>query len=465
VRYSAYARYKPSGVEWLGRIPEHWQATRLKYVASLNDEVLPESTPPDFELSYVDISSVDASAGIITAEEMAFETAPSRARRLVRDGDTIISTVRTYLRAIAPIRAPKGNLVVSTGFAVVRPRNADPGFMAYALRESRFIESVVARSVGVTYPATNASDVGGISVPAPPLPEQRAIAAFLDREVTKLDALVAKRRALVERLKEKRGALISRTVTRGLPPAAARAAGLDPCPRFKPSGIEWVGEVPEHWDLMRFKRLCTRVDVGIAEAATHAYCDDGVPIIRSTNVRANALDTEEILSIEPWFAERNRSKTLHAGDLVTVRTGSPGTTAVIPEEYEGSQCFTLVMSTLKPTECPFFFSYFMNADAGVNHFRAQGWGAAQTNISVPIVQQMPVLRPPLCEQRAIVDFLSRETAVLDRTVAKVEDAVARLQEYRIALVAAVVTGKVDVRGCSAVVAAGASTEPGPGAST
>jgi type I restriction enzyme S subunit len=446
VRLPAYQRYKPSGVEWLGEVPEHWNTKRLGYVASINDEALPETTDPDFEMSYVDIGGVDPVRGITAVETLVFENAPSRARRIVRHGDTIVSTVRTYLRAIAPITSPKPNTIVSTGFAVVRPRGTTPQFTSYALRESGFVDAIVARSVGVSYPAINASDIGMLPIPLPSKEEQTGIADFLDRETGKIDTLVAKKRTVVERLKEKRTALISRTVTLGLPPDAARAAGLDPHPKLKPSGIDWLGDVPAHWGVIAFKRLCSRVDVGIAEAATHAYADDGVPIIRSKNVRPNRLDTEDVLRIEQWFAEKNRSKTLHAGDLVTVRTGYPGTTAAIPAEFEGSQCFTLVMSTLKPSENPRYFSYFFNADPGTTHFQMEGWGTAQTNISVPIVQNMPVLRPPKAEQVAIVSYLDAETARLDALIFKVESVVCRLQEYRTALLTAAVTGKIDVRG-------------------
>ena len=109
-----YPKYKPSGIEWLGEIPEHWEGHRLKYVSSINDEALSETTDPDQELLYVDIGSVDASAGIIKKEMSKFENAPSRAGRKVQHGDVIVSTVRTYLRAIAPIIEPENNLIVST---------------------------------------------------------------------------------------------------------------------------------------------------------------------------------------------------------------------------------------------------------------------------------------------------------------------------------------------------------------
>jgi restriction endonuclease S subunit len=204
---------KPSGLPWLGDIPKHWEVKRLKYSASLNDEVLPETTTPDYEFEYVDIGGVSAVGGITATEQVVFERAPSRARRKVRHGDTIVSTVRTYLRAIAPIKNPPENLIVSTGFAVVRPRTVEAEFLAYALRESSFVESVVARSVGVSYPACNASEIGEIPIPLPPPAEQQAIAAYLDRETAKLDALVAKVEAAIERLQEYRTALITAAVT------------------------------------------------------------------------------------------------------------------------------------------------------------------------------------------------------------------------------------------------------------
>lgn len=208
-----YPSYKPSGVECLGAVPEHWGLRRLKYQVTINDETLPETTDPEYELLYVDISSVDKTQGIIQKEQMLFENAPSRARRVVNDGDTIVSTVRAYLRAISPIIEPETNLVVSTGFAVIRPRNIDKYFLSAVIRAPYFIEEVVSRSVGVSYPAINASEIGLISIPLPPLPEQQAIAAFLDRETAKLDTLSAKITTVIERLKEYRTALISSAVT------------------------------------------------------------------------------------------------------------------------------------------------------------------------------------------------------------------------------------------------------------
>ena len=192
-KYKAYPEYKDSGVEWLGGVPKHWSAKSLKFLCTFNDQVISESAGHDYEIEYVDIGSVNSSQGITKTETMLLSKAPSRARRLVKDGDVIISTVRTYLEAISPIINPPENMVVSTGFAVIRPSiGLNHAFAAYCLRASGFIKEVVARSVGVSYPAINASDLVNIPVPNMPLTEQLRIANFLDHETAKIDNLIEK---------------------------------------------------------------------------------------------------------------------------------------------------------------------------------------------------------------------------------------------------------------------------------
>lgn len=225
--YPAYKKYKQTRCDWLKEIPEHWEFKRIKNVASHNDEALDERTDPDLEIAYVDISSVSLINGIEKTESIFFDKAPSRARRKVKDGDIIVSTVRTYLKAIAPICDPPENMVVSTGFAVVRPKeNLFSGFASYLLQSNGFVGDVVANSVGVSYPAINASDLVRISAVEPPLEEQHAIARFLDFKTAQIDALIAtmgggvssgatneKKKSMVALLHEYRSALITTAVT------------------------------------------------------------------------------------------------------------------------------------------------------------------------------------------------------------------------------------------------------------
>ena len=193
-----YPSYKDSGVEWLGEVPGHWEVCALKSVATHKDDALDEATAPDSEIAYVDISNADPIEGITAEETILFSVPPSRARRRVKHGDVIVSTVRTYLRSIAKVRTPEKNLVVSTGFAVIRPGiKLAPEFLRYIVLASYFVDEVIARSTGVSYPAINASELVRIPVAVPPVSEQTQIATFPDRETAKIDALVAEQQRLM----------------------------------------------------------------------------------------------------------------------------------------------------------------------------------------------------------------------------------------------------------------------------
>lgn len=448
MKLPAYPKYKASGVEWLGEVPEHWEIKRLKYSSSINDETLPETTLSDYELNYVDIGSVDMVSGIKSTETMYFENAPSRARRIVRDGDTIISTVRTYLRAIAPIKEPPENFIVSTGFAVVRPQKINPAFLAYALREDSFVESIVARSTGVSYPAINSSEVGNIPVPLPNYEEQKSIAAFLDRETGRIDRLVAKKRELIERLKEKRTALISRTVTRGLPPAAARAAGLPENPTLKPSGIDWIGDIPKHWEVTKMRRACASIRDGTHNPPDRADGVHRLLSVRNVQERKFSLLDDDRTMTEEDFAELQRSYTVEEGDIVLAIVGATTGKSAIVGKLE-NVTVQRSLAILRPDKQMFFGSYLhyviqshvVQIEIKLTVFKY----SAQPGIYLEDVSQLPIAHPPLHEQIAIAEYLDTETTKLDSLVAKVEQAIERLQEYRTALITAAVTGKIDVR--------------------
>jgi len=399
-------------------------------MASINDDALDEDTSPDFEMEYVDISSVTPGSKRLAAESMKYGGAPSRARRIVKDGDILVSTVRTYLRAIAPVIDPPANLIASTGFAVIRPReHCSHVFLNYSLQAASFIEEVIARSTGVSYPAINAHELAFIKLPLPPLKqEQECIGLFLDTETSKIDALIEEQRRLIELLKEKRQAAISHAVTKG----------LNPDTPTKDSGSDWLGFIPNHWNSGVLVRCASRIVVGIAEAATHAYADEGVPILRSTNIRAGRI-IGDILRILPEFAADRGSKLINSNDLITVRTGNAGVTAVVPAELDGCQCFTMLITSLVDEAVPGFYCYYINSDIAIAYFGVEGWGTAQVNISVPI----PI--PSKGEQEAIVRYLDIEVGRIDELTQEAEKVVSLLLERRSALISAAVTGKIDVR--------------------
>ena len=246
---------------------------------------------------------------------------------------------------------------------------------------------------------------------------------------------MAEQLRLIDLLKEKRHAVISHTVSRGLNPDVP----------MKPSGVEWLGEVPAHWAYASLNRIAKRIVVGIAEAATHAYADVGIPILRSTNIRPGRI-VGDILYVDSAFAGDRGSKRMSAGDLITVRTGAAGVTAVIPPELDGCQCFTMLITTLDEGQLADYYCFWMNSVSAQCYFSLEGWGTAQVNISVPILKALPVPVPPTSEQRMIIAFLNRETAKLDALTAEAQRVVDLLQERRSALISAAVTGRIDVRG-------------------
>jgi type I restriction enzyme S subunit len=448
VKLPAYPRTKPSGVEWLGDVPGHWAVKRLKYSASINDEALPETTSPDFEFEYVDIGGVSAVDGITATEQVVFENAPSRARRKVRHGDTIVSTVRTYLRAIAPIKNPPENLIVSTGFAVVRPRKVESSFLAYALRESSFVESVVARSVGVSYPAVNASEVGGIAIPLPDHAEQQAIAAFLDRETGRVDRLVAKKRELIERLKEKRTALISRTVTRGLPPAAARATGLPANPPLKPSGLDWLRDIPKHWDVKKLSWLFRYAKGPSAAMLTKEYVADNVG---DYPVFSGQTENEGLMGMIDWHEFNFATPVI----FVTTVGARAMSTRIVSGKFSLSQNCALIIPR-RETFDPRYYEAVLRCL--FDYERRSISLIMQPSLRFDDLDRFRVPLPPPQEQSAIAAYLDTETAKLDALAAKVQTAVERLQEYRTALITAAVTGKIDVRNTVRTGMKGASDE-------
>ena len=159
--YKPYPAYRDSGVEWIGQVPSKWEVKPIKIVATFNDDVLPDSTAADTPISYVDISSVSYAAGIGSTEEMLFGNAPSRARRKAKVGDVVISTVRTYLKAVAAVDAAHADCVYSTGFAVLRSRTGhiEPNFLKWLALNELFIQSVESHSEGLSYPAINAPEL------------------------------------------------------------------------------------------------------------------------------------------------------------------------------------------------------------------------------------------------------------------------------------------------------------------
>ena len=454
MRARPYPRTKPSGVEWLGDVPEHWDVMRAatlgRFSSSGIDKKWVDGETPVQMFNYLDVYRSETKA-LRYSEELMWTTAePEKIREhAVRTGDILItpsSETEDDIGHAAHVVDPPANIVYS--YHLVRFRisaKCDARFLAYSINAPSirsYFESVCS---GTTRMVLVRDDMRNARFALPPPAEQRSIAAFLDRETGRVDRLVAKKRELIERLKEKRTALISRTVTRGLPPAAARAAGLPANPPLKPSGIEWLGDIPKHWEARRLKDVGTLKGGAGFPHEEQGLEDEELPFYKVGDLKAS-LDgrvmTKPEHTISKETARKLRAAIIPPESIVYAKIGA----ALLLNRRRvtfADCCIDNNMTAYLPdkrrirSEWAFYwlsildFGEFMNPGA-VPSF-SEGYQAI-----------LPVLLPPLPEQAAIAAYLDEETAKLDALVTQVEEAVERLQEYRVALITAAVTGKIQV---------------------
>jgi len=434
-----YSEYKASGVEWLGEVPGHWEAAPLKRSFKIVGGSTPKSdqaaywdgeftwvTPSD--LSKLSSMNINDSQRKITSEGLA-----SCGTSLVPSGSIVLST-----------RAPIGSLAIAQTElctnqgckSLVPLADTQPQFYGYLLSISTGELNI--RGKGTTFLELSGDELGAFKVGVPPSSEQQAIAAFLDRETGKIDALIAEQRRLVELLAEKRQAVISHAVTKGLNPNAP----------MKDSGIVWLGDVPKHWDVMSLKRDLAFLTSGSRGWADH-YADEGALFIRIGNLPREGiqLDLSDIQRVNvPDGSEGERTK-VKSGDVLFSITAYLGSVAVVPEDIEIAYVSQHVALARLSAQLllPRWVAYLTLSLVGKTYLETQGYGGTKIQLSLDDIKNIPTLAPPLEEQRAIVSFLETETAKFDTLTAEANCAIELLQERRSALISAAVTGKIDVR--------------------
>lgn len=283
-----------------------WPLTPLKRVVALNPETLTDSTGDEFEFDYIDIGTI-ADGRIGNTERHNFGDAPSRARRVVRDGDVLVSTVRTYLRAIASVSTEHDGDIASTGFAVLRPDKShlEPRYVRYWCLGEPFVSELVGRSVGVSYPAVNAREVVTLPIATPPLSTQRRIADHLDRETQRIDLLIRQNRAILDLLNERESSVIGSALGSS---ALCRSDGVP------------IGLADEQ---MIALRRAAKVQSGLALNSQDVPSDPvEVPYLRVANVQDGTVDLTELKTVS---VERERLSRwlLRAGDVLMTEGGDP----------------------------------------------------------------------------------------------------------------------------------------------
>ncbi|WP_425290855.1 restriction endonuclease subunit S [Spirosoma linguale] len=433
IQTNRYPQYKDSGLEWIGEIPAHWEVGRIKYVCKINQRSLPESTAKSFPIHYVDIGSVTLEEGIVQTEEFEFKNAPSRARRIANAGDTIISTVRTYLKAIAFVDEQQSQFIYSTGFAVLNPLPLImPKFLAMAVKSDSFTEQVSANSKGMSYPAINSTELGCLAICFPPLSEQTRIAEFLDRKTAQIDQAIAQKEQLIELLNERRQVMIHRAVTRGLNPNAP----------MKDSGIDrgdarWIGEIPAHWEVSRINWLFTEKD------------ETGYPdlplLIVSINSGVTVRDMDDTEIRKQVAEDFNVYKRALAGDIAFNKMRMwQGAVGVVPQDGLVSPDYVVARPNnfVNSAYYGFLFKTREYLAEFVKHSHGIAWD--RNRLYWEDFKSIFAMVPPLEEQNQIVDFLNAQNEEMSFASTKIQKQIQKLQELKSTLINSAVTGKIKV---------------------
>ena len=441
-----YPAMKDSGVPWLGEVPTYWEVRRLKSWLDVNEFVLSEDTDPEYTFEYLDIGSV--ATGRLTAkpERIRFGNSPSRARRVVRPGDTIVSTVRTYLKAVWHAEHPGDDLVASTGFAVLTPRRgAFPRFVSYFCQSDPFTNRVTAEAVGIAYPAIAETRLGTFEVCIPPYHEQAAIVRFLDHADRRIRRYIRAKQKLIALLEEQKQAIIHQAVTGQLDVRTGK-----PYQAYKSSGVEWFPEVPDHWNVLPMRRVIYSAVDGPHFSPT--YLDTGIPFLSARNVKSDAWSLEDAKYIsEEDYDEFNRRVKPVRGDVLYTKGGTTGVARVVDLTFPFQVWVHIaVLKVNKNAIDPGFLAAALNSTRCYEQSQLFTRGATNQDLGLGRMKGIELPVPPaLAEQQTIVGYLQTGLGQVLEAISATHREIGLFREYRTRLIADVVTGKLDVRAAAA----------------
>lgn len=429
-KYQQYPEYKDSDTQWIGNVPLTWQVKRLgQFLFERREKV----SDKDFEPLSV------TKHGIVPQLDTAAKTDAGDNRKLVRSGDFVINS-RSDRKGSSGLSERDGS--VSLISIVMKPKDIHPQFVHHLLRSYPFQEEFYRWGKGIVADlwSTNYGEMKNILLPIPSQNEQRTIAVFLDYETTRIDKLIAKQQRLIELLKEKRQAVISHAVTKGLNPDAV----------MKDSGVEWLGEVPEHWAFVKLKWIATTTSGSTPNTGEQEkYYADGVyPWVRTTDLNNDILSDIPVKITEQALADTACSL-LPPGTVLIAMYGGAGSIGKhallsVPSTTNQAVCAILPTDSVIPE--------FLNLFAG---FYRPYWmvGAEGTrkdpNIGQDHIKELKLPIPPLLEQKLICAQINQKLSQYSVAEDKAFKFTWLLQERRTALISAAVTGKIDLRGWTA----------------
>ncbi|MGB3296215.1 MAG: restriction endonuclease subunit S [Phormidesmis sp.] len=451
--FPRYEKYKDSGVEWLGEVPKGWGVMPLKHLVSTPVTDGPHETPNFIDDGVLFISAEAVSSGKIdfTKAKYVSRKEHNRFSKKYRPQKYDIYMVKSgATTGVTAILETDDEFNIWSPLAVIRcGKNHHPYFVLFSMRSRSFQESVVLHWSFGTQQNIGMSVIENLPIANPPIEEQTQIARFLDYETARIDALIGEQQRLIDLLKEKQQAVISHAVTKG----------LDPTVPMKDSGVEWLGEVPEHWPIHLLKRAFKSVDYGISNSLDS---EGNIAILRMGNIGNGKVIKDDLKythSVEPELF-------LVSGDLLYNRTNSLDQIGKVGIFYDDGLIYSfasyLVRLRVKNGSTSEYFAYLLNTDFILSIARSSAFVAiGQCNLNPSRYGYIKVAVPPRNEQVRIVKHLDKHTAVINELMDQANEGIYFLQERRSALISAAVTGKIDVRGWQPPACSSSNAQPGP----
>ena len=444
--FPRYGKYKESGVEWLGHIPSHWAAKRLRFVAEINPSKSEVShLPADTEVSFLPMEAIGED-GRLELDRVRPLAEVQTGYTFFRDGDVAIAKITPCFengKGAAMRNLHNGIGFGTTELIVTRPKatQTTSTYLHWLFTSRPFRKAGESFMYGAGGQKRVPDDfVRDFAIGFPPLPEQRHIATFLDQETAKIDALVEEQKRLIELLKEKRQAVISHAVTKGLNPNAP----------MKDSGVEWLGEVPAHWEVRSLRTLASIVRGASPRPAGDPAFFDGDFIPWVTVAEITKDDLVALTGTDSYLTEDGaaRSRIFRNGTVVYSNSGA---TLGVPKILRVDACandgvvgFESLSERLNPL---FLHHYLCSLTQTIREMVKQGSG--QPNLNTSIVKAIPIALPPHDEEVRICGHIEHVARRFGDLMAEAEAAMKLLQERRTALISAAVTGKIDVRRAAA----------------
>ena len=441
-KYQRYAEYKDSGIEWLGEIPSHWTATQVKYGYQVTLGKMLQSTPKSFHdelkpyLKAQNIQPIGISVNQV--EEMWFSADERKKLLLVKD-DVLVSEGGDVGRS-AIWNAEIEECYIQNAINRVRPKsnNSSKLFLYWIgfLKSTDFI-NIICNKATIAHYTAEKLETSPLVLPSSD--EQTQIANFLDRETAKIDSLIEKQKQLIQLLKEKRQAVISHAVTKG----------LDPSVKMKDSGVEWLGEVPEHWVVSKIGFHSSKIGSGkTPRGGAEVYQEEGVLFLRSQNIYNDGLKVESSNSvfISEQTHEEMKVSQVQAGDiLLNITGGSIGRSCLVPESFREANVNQHVSIIRLPKNLQKFISFLMTSTLVQEQIDASQTGGNREGLNFEQISKLIFCLPPEIERNQIIKTIQISLDKLNALERKAESAIQLMQKRRTALISAAVTGKIDVR--------------------